>query len=36
MKKKFLTVLTVLTLLLIPTFYLLFEVFRKKKRVEED
>ena len=27
---------TVLTLLLIPTFYLLFEVFRKKKRVEED
>ena len=27
---------TLLTLLLIPTFYLLFEVFRKKKRVEED
>ena len=27
---------TVLTLLLIPTFYLLFEFFRKKKRVEED
>ncbi|MBO6206103.1 MAG: efflux RND transporter permease subunit [Lachnospiraceae bacterium] len=27
---------TVLTLLLIPTFYLLFEVFRKKKRVEEE
>ncbi|MCR5126571.1 MAG: efflux RND transporter permease subunit [Lachnospiraceae bacterium] len=27
---------TLLTLLLIPTFYLLFEVFRKKKRIEED
>ncbi|MBR3516967.1 MAG: efflux RND transporter permease subunit [Lachnospiraceae bacterium] len=27
---------TLLTLLLIPTFYLLFEVFRKKKRMEEE